>query len=111
MSMHADRCSSTGQSLQQAIAQSVQSSDAPSRGGMNGRYLMGGSAWRPVWRKNGSEEAGNFYTIRVVNGQRQVIKQRSAHWYAALCWTALLVLPATPQSHFSTHDYTCTTQQ
>lgn len=64
---------------------SVQSpSDPSSSGGVNGRYLLGGSTWRPVWRKNGSEEAENFYTIRVVNGQRQVIKRRSAHWYAPL---------------------------
>lgn len=37
--------------------------------------------WRPVWRKNDLEEAGDFYTIRVVKGRRQVIKRRSAHWY------------------------------
>lgn len=81
--MHADRCSTTGQTFQQAIAQSVQSSTPSVGGGLNGRFLLGGPTWRPVWRKNGSEEAGNFYTIRVVNGQRQVIKRRSAHWYDA----------------------------
>lgn len=78
------RCSSVGQTLQQAIAQSVQDpSFMPNGAGMNGRHRGGGTTWRPVWRKNGTENAENFYTIRMVNGQRQIVKRRSATWYAA----------------------------
>lgn len=68
--------------MQVAIAESLQSpvpldSKALTRvaRGQGG----GGNRW-PVWRKNGVEEAGHFYTIRVVKGQRQVVKRRSAEW-------------------------------
>lgn len=75
------RSSSECTTLQKAIAQSVESNgkqaDRPSTAS---RYPTGGTSWRPVWRKNDLEEAGDFYTIRMVKGRRQVIKRRSAHW-------------------------------
>ncbi len=72
--------------LQRAIAQHLDSnSRQPNKVANTARYHMGGHAWRPVWRKNDLEEAGDFYTIRVVKGQRQVIKRRSAEWYCCIC--------------------------
>lgn len=76
------RCINEDVTMQVAIAESLQSpvpldSKALTRvaRGQGG----GGNRW-PVWRKNGVEEAGHFYTIRVVKGQRQVVKRRSAEW-------------------------------
>lgn len=67
--------------LQRAIAQYLETNTRqPDKPANTARYHMGGHAWRPVWRKNDLEEAGDFYTIRVVKGQRQVIKRRSAEW-------------------------------
>ncbi|DBA97292.1 TPA: Low molecular weight phosphotyrosine protein phosphatase, variant 3 [Trebouxia sp. C0004] len=67
--------------LQRAIVQYLESNTRqPDKPPNAARYHMGGHAWRPVWRKNDLEEAGDFYTIRVVKGQRQVIKRRSAEW-------------------------------
>ena len=74
--------------LQRAIAQYLETnSRQPDKAANTARYHMGSHAWRPVWRKNDLEEAGDFYTIRVVKGQRQVIKRRSAEWYllSAMC--------------------------
>ena len=75
------RCISNGITIQVAIAESLQSSVqvedkvAP----LARNHAGSGNRW-PVWRKNGAEEAGHFYTIRVVKGQRQVVKRRSAEW-------------------------------
>ena len=67
--------------LQQAIAQSLECSKGQADQAVTvSRHHAGGASWRPVWRKNDFEEAGDFYTIRVVKGRRQVIKRRSAQW-------------------------------
>lgn len=76
---------SSNMSLQQAIAESLQSSARDKEEAFSkSRSQTGGVNRWPVWRKNDLEEAGDFYTIRVVKGQRQVVKRRSAQWYALL---------------------------
>ena len=79
------RCINSGSTLQQAIAESLQSSARHKAEAFSkSRSQTGGVNRWPVWRKNDLEEAGDFYTIRVVKGQRQVVKRRSAQWYAPL---------------------------
>lgn len=79
------RCINNGVTLQAAIAESLQSTErVTSKASPLARNHAGsGNRW-PVWRKNGVEEAGHFYTIRVVKGQRQVVKRRSAEWQVFL---------------------------
>ncbi len=97
--------------LQRAIAQYLETNTRqPDKPANTARYHVGGHAWRPVWRKNDLEEAGDFYTIRVVKGQRQVIKRRSAEWYplSAICMpmsdegyhAVCIALFASPMSSF-----------
>ena len=67
--------------MQAAIAESLQATERVTDKALPLARNHAGSANRwPVWRKNNVEEAGDFYTIRVVKGQRQVVKRRSAEW-------------------------------
>lgn len=75
------RCINNGITLQAAIAESLQATEADTdkASPLARSHAGSGNRW-PVWRKNGVEEAGHFYTIRVVKGLRQVVKRRSAEW-------------------------------
>ena len=87
------RCINDGVTLQLAIAELLQSSLAMEDKTSAVARGQAGSVNRwPVWRKNGMEEAGHFYTIRVVKGRRQVVKRRSAEWQ----------VPPLPNTHTAT---------
>ena len=69
--------------LPRAIARFLSKADQPQlpdKPAKASKLSVSSKIRRPVWRKNDSEQPGDFYTIRTVKGKRQVIKKRTVGW-------------------------------